>query len=67
MESTLNKTNGGIFTPYRFEVCDKGAYLNGVIYWLGKQHEYSVYTLDVETEKIKLSVVLEVGHFSNHA
>lgn len=51
----LNKTNGGIFPPYRFEVCDKGAYLNGVIYWLGKQHEYSVYTLDVETTWLVIS------------
>ncbi|XP_011660339.1 putative F-box protein At1g32420 [Cucumis sativus] len=40
-----------------------GAHVNGVIYWLGEgkeQNEYVVYTLDVETEKIQLSAVLEV-------
>ena len=47
-------------------ICSHGAYLNGAIYWIGiteldKQDEYHVYALDVETEQIKLSAVLDLG------
>ncbi|XP_038875053.1 F-box protein At3g07870-like [Benincasa hispida] len=46
------------------KVCN-GAYLNGVIYWLvrekGKDNKlmYVIYALDVETEQIELSAVLQ--------
>ncbi|XP_038879760.1 uncharacterized protein LOC120071509 [Benincasa hispida] len=52
------------------DICCKGAYFNGIIYWLGRekdeQNEYVIYTLDVESEKIKLSAVLKVGPFSHY-
>ena len=48
--------------------CDliHGVYLNGIIYWLGKEKgkkekkEYVIYALDVETEQIEMSVILQV-------
>lgn len=46
------------------EFVHNGAYMNGVIYWLvkekDKRKEYFIYALDVETEQIELSVVLQI-------
>ncbi|XP_038890298.1 F-box protein At3g07870-like [Benincasa hispida] len=46
------------------DIHSNGAYLNGFIYWIGKEeekeNEYAIYVLDVETEKIELSIVLEI-------
>ena len=49
-----------------FEIVADGVYLNGIIYWLvkekGKEKEkkYVIYALDVETEHIEMTVVLQV-------
>lgn len=45
-----------------------GAYLNGVIYWIGreKENKFVIYGLDVETEKIESITVLEVGLYSSN-
>ena len=47
--------------PISFD--DHGAYLNGVIYWMGKEKgkAYVIYALDVETEQMELVADLEVG------
>ncbi|KAA0039747.1 F-box protein [Cucumis melo var. makuwa] len=50
-----------------------GAYLNGVIYWIGtkedKENEYIIYAVNVETELIELSFILDLGpcSTSSHA
>lgn len=50
--------------PISFD--NHGAYLNGVIYWVGKEEgkEHVIYALDVETEQIESVAVLEVGPHS---
>ena len=49
-----------------FEIVPDGVYLNGIIYWLGKEiskkkkKKNVIYALDVETEQIEMSVGLRV-------
>uniref|UniRef100_A0A0A0LWG1 Uncharacterized protein n=1 Tax=Cucumis sativus TaxID=3659 RepID=A0A0A0LWG1_CUCSA len=49
-----------------FEIVADGVYLNGIIYWLvkekgkDKEKKYVIYALDVETEHIEMTVVLQV-------
>ena len=50
-------------SPSHVFVCS--AYLNGVIYWLGKveakENEVVIHAFDVETEKFESSTILDVG------
>ncbi|KAL0540608.1 hypothetical protein IC582_020617 [Cucumis melo] len=45
-----------------FVLCYHGVYLNGVIYWIGreKENKFVIYGLNVETEKIESITVLNV-------
>lgn len=57
------------FDCFPFDIHYCGAYLNGVIYWIGKEKgkEFVIYTLDVETEKIESIATLEVGPYGGRA
>lgn len=45
-----------------FVLCYHGVYLNGVIYWIGreKENKFVIYGLNVETEKIESITVLNI-------
>ncbi|CAK9326408.1 unnamed protein product [Citrullus colocynthis] len=51
-----------------FNIHYHGAYLNGVIYWIGKEkgNNFAIYALDVETERIdRIVTSLEVGPYEH--
>ncbi|TYK02998.1 F-box protein [Cucumis melo var. makuwa] len=48
-----------------FNIDGHGSYLNGFIYWIGReQTKFVIYALDVETEKIEWNTTLDVGTLS---